>query len=131
LDEIVFLTPEEVVELHGVSIKRFSGESGLRDAGLMESAVMALQQTFDGDFLYHTIYEMAAALWHGLVCNHPFVDGNKRVGALAADVFLLANGIEMTFENKDVIELTLRLATSSLSRSELADMIARNTRLLR
>jgi death-on-curing protein len=97
----------------------------------MESAVMALQQTFDGEFLYGTIYEMAGALWHGLVCNHPFIDGNKRVGALAADVFLYANGIEMTFESEEIVSLTLQLATHSLDRRALANLIARNTRLLR
>jgi death-on-curing protein len=131
LDEIVFLTPDEVVDLHQEEIRRFGGDAGLRDAGLMESAVMAPQQTFDGEFLYQTIYEMAAALWHGLVCNHAFIDGNKRIGALSADVFLLANGIRMTLSNDEVISITLSMATGGLNRTELADLIARNTELLR
>jgi death-on-curing protein len=74
---------------------------------------------------------MAAALWHGLVCNYPFVDGNKRAGALAVDVFLLANGIQMTFADEEIVSVTLRLATSELTRADLADLIARHTRLLR
>jgi death on curing protein len=114
VEEIQFLTPSEVEDLHRESIDRFGGEFGLRDRGLLESAVYAPQQTFDGVFLYSTIYEMAAALWHGLVSNHPFVDGNKRVGTAVADVFLLVNGIEMTFSTEEVISITMALATSNL-----------------
>jgi death-on-curing protein len=130
LEELVFLSVEEVIELHEASTEAFGGGTGLRDFGLLESAVLAPQQTFDGEFLYPTIYEMAAALWHGIVCNHPFIDGNKRTGAAAADVFLLVNGIEMTFTANDVFTLTVDVATSTLGRRDLADQIARNSRLI-
>lgn len=130
MNELVFLTPEEVAELHREAVIRFGGDDGIRDPGLLESAVLAVQQTFGGEFLYASIYEMTAALWHGIVANHPFIDGNKRAGATAADAFLLVNGIEMTFTNEDIVEITLALATNAMSRAELADQIAQHSRLI-
>lgn len=130
MEEVLFLTPEEVIALHTRAIELFGGEAGLRDRGLLESATFAPQQTFDGEFLYPSIYSMAAALWHGLVKNHPFIDGNKRAGALAADVFLLVNGIEMLFDSGEIADLTLGLVEGRVTREALGDFIARRSRLI-
>jgi death-on-curing protein len=122
--EPIFLTVEDVVRLHEQAIRLYGGESGVRDAGLLESAVMAPQQTFGGEFLYGSVPKMAAALWHGLVQNHPFLDGNKRAGLRAADVFLARNGLDLVASSSQVEEWTLSVATGRLSREELAILIA-------
>lgn len=73
---------------------------------------------------------MTAALWHGIVNNHPFIDGNKRTGALAADVFLLINGIRMEFTEIEIVEITLAIATGQLQRGDLAKRIGMNAALI-
>lgn len=122
-----FLTVEEVVELHRQSIALYGGELGIRDEGLLESAVMSPQQTFGGDYLYPSLVEMAASYWFGLVMNHVFVDGNKRVGLRAADVFLALNGLDLTLTEAEAVQLTLRLTQHQVAREELVTQIKENT----
>ncbi len=109
--EPVFLDLEDVLRLHEQSIRLYGGQAGLRDRGLLESAVLAVQQTFDGELLYRDLAAVAAALWHGIVQNHPFVDGNKRTGLRAADTFLLINGLDLAISVDEAVEWTLALAT--------------------
>lgn len=89
--EPVFLSLDEVLEIHEQQIERYGGTSGLRDAAGLESAVATLQVTFGGELLHSSIPAMAAAYLFHLCQNHPFLDGNKRVGANAAITFLLMN----------------------------------------
>jgi len=124
--DIWFPTVAEVLALHRQSIALYGGEDGLRDAGLLESAVMGVQQTFDGEFLYRSVPEMAAALWHGLVQNHPFVDGNKRAGLRAADVFLALNHLDLAISSDKAVAWALAVAKGELGRRELADLVARH-----
>ena len=84
----VFLTVENVLALHADAIAEFGGAEGTRDPGLLESAVELVRQTFDGTYLAASIPAMAATYWYHLVMNHPFVDGNKRVGLYACESFL-------------------------------------------
>src|SRR5688572_7127003 len=93
-----FLTFEEVVFLHQRGLDLFGGEAGLRDKGLLDSAVHAPQASMGGKFLNGTIEEMAATYLFSLVGNHPFVDGNKRVGFYAADTFLTLNGLDLRLQ---------------------------------
>ena len=86
----VYLSLEQVLGLHRIQLQRFGGAAGLRDRGLLESALARPQMTFGGEDLYPDIPAKAAALLHSLVANHPFVDGNKRVGAHAGILLLLA-----------------------------------------
>lgn len=122
-----FLTIEEVVELHRQGIALYGGELGLRDSGLLDSAVSSPQQTFGGDYLYPSLAAMAAAYWFGLVMNHVFVDGNKRVGLRAADVFLALNGLDLTMSEAEAVGLTLRMASHQVGREELVARIEQNT----
>jgi death on curing protein len=89
--EPVFLTLDEVLEIHEQQIELYGGSHGLRDPGALESAVATPQATFGGEYLHTTIPEMASAYLFHLAQNHPFIDGNKRVGANAAIAFLLMN----------------------------------------
>lgn len=91
---VVFLALDEVLAMHADLIERHGGHPGIRDVGLLESALAAPTATFGGHFLHGTPAEMAAAYLHGLVRNHPFVDGNKRAGLMAAFAFLGLNGFQ-------------------------------------
>jgi death-on-curing protein len=94
-DEPLFLDIEDVIELHATQLAIYGGGAGLRDRGLLESAVVQPQLFFDGEFAHPGLFEMAAAYLFHIVSNHPFVDGNKRAGVLAALVFLDVNGISI------------------------------------
>lgn len=122
-----FLRVDEVIELHRQGIALYGGEPGLRDRGLLESAVLAPQQTFGGEYLYPSLPEMAAAYWLGLVMNHVFVDGNKRLGLRAADVFLALNGLDLTLTEAEAVDLTLRITVHQIGREELVARIEQNT----
>ena len=122
-DEVNYPTLAEVYSFHELQIERFGGAHGVRDAGLVESAFYGAQQTFDGVELYPTIAEKAAALWHGFVCNHAFVDGNKRIGLMVVEVFLSINGFEFDYSYEEIRDITLELASSQLSRQDLVDQI--------
>ncbi|MBI4268003.1 MAG: type II toxin-antitoxin system death-on-curing family toxin [Chloroflexi bacterium] len=93
--EPVFLELGEVIEIHDDQIKRYGGRAGIRDLELLKSAIAMPAAGFSGDYFHADIYEMAAAYLFHLVRNHPFIDGNKRTGAVASVVFLLMNGIEL------------------------------------
>jgi death on curing protein len=99
--EPVFLSLDEVLEIHEQQIDRYGGSPGLRDAAGLESAVATPQATFGGEYLHTSIPAMAAAYLFHLCQNHAFIDGNKRVGANAAITFLLINGWEPTLVRKN------------------------------
>jgi death-on-curing protein len=91
-----YLTLGEVVEIHRRLLTQSEGASGIREVGLLESALAQPRATFDGTELHPTVADKAAALGFGLVANHPFVDGNKRVGHAAMEVFLVLNASRST-----------------------------------
>src|SRR5689334_8259996 len=97
IDAPLFLTLDEVLQLHAHQIQTYGGSEGLRDRGLLESAVVQPQATFAGQYLHEDLAAMAAAYLYHIVANHPFIDGNKRTGMHAADVFLRLNGFELDF----------------------------------
>lgn len=113
----------EVVELHRLVIAQSGGSSGLRDLGALESAIAQPRMTFGGLDLYATIEEKAAALCLSLVSNHPFVDGNKRVGHAAMETFLVLNGFELRASVDEAEQTVLALASGSLSRGQLVEWI--------
>jgi len=92
---VVYLTLEQVLFIHEDQIKRYGGSTGLRDIIMLESAVYRPQTTFNGEDLYDSLFEKAASLFHSLLFNHPFVDGNKRTALVSAIIFLELNGIKM------------------------------------
>lgn len=115
-----YLTLGEVVELHRRLLAQSGGGTGLRDLGLLESALAQPRATFDGQDLHPTIVDKAAALCFALVANHPFVDGNKRIGHAAMEVFLVLNGFEIKATVEEQEDLMLRVASSGLNRAALA-----------
>ena len=105
-----YLSLKQVGELHRIQLECYGGGSGLRDPNGLEAAVARPAMTFAGEDLYREIPEKAAALMHSLVSNHPFVDGNKRVGAHAALVFLVVNEWELAASPKELEDITMALA---------------------
>ena len=93
--EVQFLSLDEVLEIHTVLIERFGGPPGVRDLGLLESALYRPRSGY-----YDDLVEMASAMFESLIKNHPFVDGNKRVAFFATDVFLRLNGYKLEVEAK-------------------------------
>ena len=120
--EPVFLSLDEVLEIHAQQIERYGGSAGLRDAAGLESAVATPQATFGGEFLHTSIPAMAAAYLFHLCQNHPFIDGNKRVGANAAITFLLMNSWEPTFDAEELVDLVLSVASGKLSKLRLIEI---------
>lgn len=101
---ISFLTRDEVLEMHRLLIDRFGGKSGVRDLGLLESALFRPKTGY-----YHDISEMAAALFESLIMNHPFIDGNKRVAFFATDIFLRLNGYKFQVKPKQAYKFLMGL----------------------
>ncbi len=120
---MIYLTIDEVLELHRDVIARSGGDSGVKDRGLLESAVAQPRMTFGGEDLYPTIVEKAAALAFSLVKNHSFVDGNKRIGHASMEVFLVLNGWQIDSNVDEQEALVLRLAAGLLSREDFTEWL--------
>lgn len=119
MSDLRFLSVENVIELHRRTIEREGGTHGVRDYGLLESAVASPRQSFGGEYLHPDISSMAAAYLFHLVKNHPFVDGNKRAGALSLLLFLDANKPEMIPQPEDLERVTLAVAEGSMDKESL------------
>jgi len=115
------LTKEQILRLHRDLIETFGGSDGIRDDGLLDSALAAPFQTFDGQYLLPTIQQTAVRLGFGLIMNHPFIDGNKRIGAHVMLTFLAMNDIELEYTQKELYEAILKVAASEASFEELLD----------
>lgn len=118
--KLEFLELDDVLAIHAESIRRFGGANGLRDPGLLESALAMPRATMFGELLHSTIHEQAAAYLFHLVKNHPFVDGNKRVGLGVALAFLGMNGLWVDAGNDELVGLVLGIIEGSVSKSEAA-----------
>lgn len=127
MPRIIFLNLGEVLEIHRDQIARYGGSSGLRDLDLLKSAVAMPQATFDGKFLHTDIFEMAAACLFHIVGNHPFLDGNKRVGAVVCLVFLELNGYEFTAPEKELAEIVFALARGEVTKADIAIFVRKWT----
>lgn len=123
--EISFLAQQEVLLLHEIVIYSYGGHAGVRDLGLLDSALSQAHAQFSGNFLHPDIASMAAAYFFHLLKNHPFLDGNKRTAALSAIVFLSRNGCVMSFTNDELVGLALEVATSDLSKEEVIHIFHR------
>ena len=116
----LFLTLDEVLSLHAEQIRRFGGLSGIRDLGLLESAMGTVEATFDGAFLHETLFAVAAAYLHGICRNHPFLDGNKRTAVAAALTFLELNEIEVDADEDAFYALVIGVAEGHISKAAVA-----------
>jgi death-on-curing protein len=124
----IFLDIEKVTRIHRSLIEKYGGREGLRDAGLLHSAIAMPQASFGGEALHNDLFEMAAAYLYHIVQNHPFVDGNKRSGAAAAIVFLAMNGVELQADEDGLAVITLAVAEGAAGKIDVADFFRRISR---
>lgn len=117
------LTVSQIIHLHELLIKETGGAAGIRDGGLLDSAVAAPFQSFDGVSLYPTIEKKAARLAFGLICSHPFTDGNKRIGILAMLTLLELNGIYLRCADPELVALGLGIADHSIPADKITEWI--------
>jgi death-on-curing protein len=117
---ILYLSVEQILLLHQAQLEKFGGGSGLRDRGGLESAAARPAMTFGGEDLYPDLPAKAAALMHSLVMNHPFLDDNKRVGAAAAELFILLNGFRLEATDAEFEEIILTVTRGELEADALA-----------
>ena len=123
-----YLSLEQILALHKAQIVEYGGAHGLREMGGLESAMARPQMTFGGEDLHRDVPDKAAALWHSLVVNHPFIDGNKRIGAMAAELFLGINGVDLLATDEELVEITLATARGEMSAEALAIWIRQRSR---
>lgn len=124
------ITLQEVLRLHDLSISFFGGSHGIRDNNLLESAIGRISQTFGGEELYPINYHKAAALIESIVKNHPFVDGNKRTGFLAAQIFLKKNKILLTASENEAYDFVIDIASSKIDFDDIVVWLKNNTKQL-
>lgn len=117
------LTKEQILMLHHELIEAHGGSDGLRDEGLLDSALAAPFQTFEGQPMLPTVQQKAARLGFGLIMNHPFMDGNKRTGTHVMLIVLALNGIELEYTQKELYEIILQVASGEASFDELLSWI--------
>lgn len=122
-----FLALDEIIAIHRDQIARYGGSEGVRDGGLLQTAIAMPAATLGGRFLHSDLCEMAAAYLFPIVQNHPLVDGNQRVGAVAAYVFLALNNVRMTADNDAYADLVLSVARGETAKSAVAEFFQANT----
>lgn len=115
-----FVSTSMVLSIHARQIERFGGTSGVRDEGLLESALAQPQATFGGQLLHPTISEQAAAYLYHLAMNHPFIDGNKRTAFAVADTFLRVNGCTLNLTDDRAYDLVMQVARGTMTKEELS-----------
>lgn len=118
-----YISIEEVLFILDQAVKRFGGSFGIRDIGLIESAVGRPQASFGGDDLYETIFDKAAAFMHSLLKNHAFVDGNKRTSLACVGIFLKINGYDLENMGKDELKFAMEVENETLSLEDIAQWL--------
>lgn len=116
---MIFFDLEQVVKLHSSLIAKTGGMDGIRDENLLDSALNSLFQTFDGNELYPDIFDKASQLCYSLVENHPFADGNKRIGVHLTLLFLKLNGENIEYTQSELIDFGLGIASGKMTKDSI------------
>jgi death-on-curing protein len=123
-----FLSVDDVLEIHKKQLDAFGGIDGIRDIGLLESAVMTPQASFGGEYLHNGLFEMAASYAFHIAENQPFLDGNKRTALTAALVFLDINGIEIIDPKMRLYDAMISIANKEMDKNAMAELLAKLTK---
>ena len=123
---MICFSKQQLLKMHSDLLAQTGGLDGLRDEGLLESALAAPFQTYDAQELFRSIQEKAARLAYGLIQNHPFIDGNKRIGTHAMLVLLALNGIERIYTQDELCDIILKIAASTASYEDLLAWILKH-----
>ena len=121
------ISKDIMLRLHELSIMQYGGSKGIRDEGLMESAIARPYQTFGGEDLYPSAYEKAAAIAESVIINHPFIDGNKRTGFLAMLAILEDDNITIMLPNNDIYSFVIKISTGEINFEQIVDWLKSNT----
>ena len=122
-----YLTLPEITEIHKRLLQQSGGETGIRDVGMLESAAAQPRMTFEGEELYPSVVQQAAALAFSLIMNHPFIDGNKRTGHACMEMFLLLNGYELLAPVDEQERIILQVASGNMQRDTFALWLSQHT----
>ena len=117
------LSVEQVKLIHSELIKETGGSDGVRDISLLESAICTPFQTFDGDALYPSVQQKAAKLCVGLIQNHPFIDGNKRIGIHIMLIFLYINGVDISYTQDELVKIGMDIANGKIGDKKIVKWI--------
>ena len=120
---MIFFEYEQVVKIHRSLIEKTGGMDGIRDAQLLDSALKTPFQTFGGNNLYPNILDKASQLCYSLIENHPFVDGNKRIGVHLMLLFLKLNNIEVNYSQQELVDFGLDIASGKMSKNDIKEWI--------
>lgn len=122
-----FLSVEDVIDIHADQIERYGGSLGVRDVELLQSAIGMPEAGFGSQYLHADLFEMAAACLYHIVQNHPFIDGNKRTGTMAAFVFLKLNGLTLDADESAFESLVLKAAQGQIDKSAIAEFFRKHS----
>lgn len=125
---IKFLDKKTILAFHRDQVKIYGGKDGVRDEGLLESALAQPQASFGGEYVHSTVFEMATAYGFHICKNHPFFDGNKRTALVAIYTFLYVNGYRLQADKKSLYAVMIDLANGKLEKVELADFLEKNSK---
>lgn len=128
MKKVKFITSEQAIFYQQKIVKATGGSLGLRDLGLLESAINRPKATFDGKDLYPKVLEKAAALFHSMILNHPFLDGNKRTALAVLYEFLKHNGYQLKATEKELIEFPLRIERKDMDIKEIAKWLKKHVK---
>lgn len=127
MKQVRYITLDEVLAIHDSMVEQYGGSHGIRDIGLIQSAVARPQSTFGGEDLYPTLFDKAAALFHSLMFNHAFLDGNKRTTLTSTARFLYLNGYELSADKKELLAFPLRVENQHFSIEQIGDWLESHT----
>jgi death on curing protein len=120
---MIEVSKEQIIKYHEIIINNTGGANGLRDEGMLESALANAYQTFGGEDLYPSVTAKIARITFGIIRNHPFIDGNKRIGTTTMVALLKVNNIDVSFTDREIVEIGLGIATGIMNDSQLNDII--------
>lgn len=123
-----FISLDEVLAIHENMVDLYGGSHGIRDLGLIQSAIARPASSFGGEDLYPTLFEKSAALFHSLMFNHAFVDGNKRTTISVTARFLTLNGYELNVSEKEFVAFPLRVENQHLDLEEISSWLKKNSK---
>jgi len=125
---VKYLSSEQILAIHEALIKRYGGSSGIRDRGLLESAVFRPQTTVFGEEAYPALFEKCAVLGYSIIQNHPFLDGNKRTGFAAMHLMLLINGYDLASAAEEEIGMTEDVASGKVHEAKIAKWLKQHSK---
>jgi death-on-curing protein len=125
------ISKAQIIEIHEILIENFGGSLGIRNEELLESAINRPFQTFDGNELYPSVIEKGSALVESLLINHPFIDGNKRIGYVSLRLFLISNGIDLDATEEEKYDFIISIASGNLKFEGIKEWIAKKSATMR